>query len=87
MDRIWFLDYRNGDSFKGVEDEDSKVTLWFLARVAGAIGISFAKVAKLGAKGEKGGRWEESNILEMQDYGQVVRRCCWYLMPRTQKEY
>ena len=71
MDRIWFLDYRNGDSFKGVEDEDSKVTLWFLATVAGAIGISFAKVAKLGAKGEKGGRWEESNILEMQDYGQV----------------
>ena len=37
-----------------MEDEDSKVTLWFLARVAGAIGISFAKVAKLGAKGEKG---------------------------------
>ena len=39
-----------------MEDEDSKVTLWFLARVAGAIGISFTKVAKLGAKGEKGGR-------------------------------
>lgn len=48
-----------------MENEDSKVTLWFLARVAGATGISFTKVAKLGAKGEKGKRWEKSNILEM----------------------
>ena len=59
-----------------MENKDSKVTLWFLARVAGATGISFTKVAKLGAKGEKAGRWEESNTLEMQDHGQVVRRCC-----------
>jgi len=50
--------------------------LWFLARVAGATGISFTKVAKLRAKGEKAGRWEESNILEMQNHGQIVRRCC-----------
>jgi len=30
---------------------------------------------KEGKKGETG-RWEESNILEMQNHGQIVRRCC-----------
>ena len=70
------MDYRNRDSFKGVENEDSKVTLWFLARVAGATDISFTKVAKLGSKGEKEGRWEKSNILERQDHGCIVMSCC-----------
>lgn len=47
------MDYRNGDSFKRVENKDSKVTLWFLARAAGTTHISFTEFARLGVKGEK----------------------------------
>lgn len=50
MDHTGFLDYRNGDSFKGVENENSKVTLWFSGRVARATNISFTKVARQGPK-------------------------------------
>ena len=49
------MDYKNGDSFEGVENEDSKVTLWFSARVTGATDISFTKVAGWGPKARKKG--------------------------------
>lgn len=48
-----FLGYRNGDSFKGVESEDSKMTLWFSISVARATHISFTKVAGWGPKVRK----------------------------------
>lgn len=50
MDHTGFLDYRNGVSFKRVENENSKVTLWFSVRVTRATDILFAKVARQGPK-------------------------------------
>lgn len=48
MDHAWLLDYRTGDSSKGMEGEDSKVTLSFFQGGWG--------------KKEEGG--EQSNILK-----------------------
>lgn len=54
-DYIWCLDYRNGDSFKGIENEDSKAILWFLVRAVGVMDILFIKVVRWGSKVRKKG--------------------------------
>lgn len=38
-------------------------------------GYLIYKGCKVGAEGEKEGRWEKRNILERQDCGWVVMRC------------
>lgn len=49
---------------RGMENEDSKVTLRFSGRVARATDISFTKVVRWGPKVRKEGQGRRANILK-----------------------